>query len=236
MTFTQEQLIEKAKENVEFFRDRLDLLPQSQAMALALRLAEITLAALTAPVVGWTDAEELRNVERDGCGYLFKANPITPHADPLRVIKLYTAQPALQKTFYLDGIVAAAESEVQRHELSGLMPDFDGIAMSQRECFQAGLEVGKSRAIPDGWVMVPIIPTEDMIINGFESVPDPHFSDEKEWEEYEALSGCQQAVRRAELCWVAMIKAAPQQDVKSALEIGMSRYAGAMQKLAEGDK
>lgn len=39
--------------------------------------------------VGWTDEEELRGVEKDGCGYLFKANPITPHADPRRVIKLY---------------------------------------------------------------------------------------------------------------------------------------------------
>ncbi|WP_410736898.1 hypothetical protein [Citrobacter portucalensis] len=46
--FTKEQLIEKAKENVEFFRERLDLLPQSQPMALSLRLAEIALAALTA--------------------------------------------------------------------------------------------------------------------------------------------------------------------------------------------
>ncbi|MDM2807981.1 hypothetical protein [Citrobacter sp. Cpo107] len=62
---------------------------------------------------------------------------------------------------------------------------------------------------PPGYVIVPIVPTEDMIINGFESVPDPHFSDEKEWEEYEALSGCRQAARRAELCWAAMIKAAP---------------------------
>ena len=28
-------------------------------------------------------------------------------------------------------------------------------------------------AVPDGYVIVPIAPTEDMIINGFESVPDP---------------------------------------------------------------
>ncbi|TGC36863.1 hypothetical protein [Salmonella enterica] len=47
MTFTKEQLIEKAKENVDFFRDRLDLLPQSQLMALYLRLAEVALATLT---------------------------------------------------------------------------------------------------------------------------------------------------------------------------------------------
>lgn len=69
-----------------------------------------------------------------------------------------------------------------------------------------------SPVTPDGYVLVPIVPTEDMIINGFESVPDPHFSDEKEWKEYEALSGCRQAARRAELCWAAMIKAAPKQE------------------------
>ncbi|HBQ4072215.1 TPA: hypothetical protein L7053_003165 [Klebsiella pneumoniae] len=49
--------------------------------------------------VGWTDEEELRDVEKDGCGYLFKANPITPHADPRRVILLYShAQPTLSLT------------------------------------------------------------------------------------------------------------------------------------------
>ena len=73
-------------------------------------------------------------------------------------------------------------------------------------------KAGNSPVIPNGYVLVPIVPTEDMIINGFESVPDPHFSDEKEWEEYEALSGCRQAARRAELCWSAMIKAAPKQE------------------------
>ncbi len=46
--------------------------------------------------VAWTDEAELRDVEKSGCGYLFKANPITPHADPRRVILLYRhAQPAL---------------------------------------------------------------------------------------------------------------------------------------------
>ncbi|RFU89392.1 DUF551 domain-containing protein [Citrobacter gillenii] len=32
------------------------------------------------------------------------------------------------------------------------------------------------------------------------------------------------------------LPASPQQEVKSALEHGMQRYAGAMQKLSEGDK
>lgn len=72
--------------------------------------------------------------------------------------------------------------------------------------------IGNSPVIPDGYALVPIVPTEDMVINGFESEPDPHFSDEKVWAEYEALSGCRRAARRAELCWAAMIKAAPKQE------------------------
>ncbi|WP_332909118.1 hypothetical protein [Enterobacter asburiae] len=71
------------------------------------------------------------------------------------------------------------------------------------------LQTGNSPVIPDGWVLVPVEPTEDMIVNGFESEPDESFSDEKEWKEYDAMSGCQQAAHRAKLCYSAMIKAAP---------------------------
>lgn len=39
--------------------------------------------------IGWTDEQELRGVEEYGCGYLFKANPVSPNADPRRVILLY---------------------------------------------------------------------------------------------------------------------------------------------------
>ena len=68
---------------------------------------------------------------------------------------------------------------------------------------------GNAPVIPDGWVAVPVEPTEDMIVNGFESEPDESFSDEKEWEAYDAMSGCQQAAHRAKLCWAAMLSAAP---------------------------
>ncbi|WP_435316206.1 DUF551 domain-containing protein [Klebsiella quasipneumoniae] len=55
----------------------------------------MALATMDSDPVGWTDEQELRDVEKDGCGYLFKANPITLHADPRRVILLYRhAQPA----------------------------------------------------------------------------------------------------------------------------------------------
>ena len=67
----------------------LDELGAAQA-----RIAELEKAA-TEPVA-WTDEQELRDVERSGCGYLFTVNPITPNADQRRVIKLYTVQPALE--------------------------------------------------------------------------------------------------------------------------------------------
>ncbi|MGX7356023.1 hypothetical protein ACWOOC_15295 [Citrobacter sp. ESY80] len=73
----------------------------------------------------------------------------------------------------------------------------------------AMLQAGNSPVIPDGWAMVPIKPTEDMIIDGFESEPDEDFSDPDVWEKYQAMSGCQQAAHRARLCWAAMIAAAP---------------------------
>lgn len=62
---------------------------------------------------------------------------------------------------------------------------------------------------PDGWKLVPIEPTEDMIIEGFESAPEKFFSEEDVWAEYEKMSGCQKAAHRARLCWNAMLKAAP---------------------------
>ncbi len=56
-----------------------------------LQAAEKRIAELTEKPIGWTDEQELRDVEKLGCGYLFNANPITPHADPRRVILLHAA-------------------------------------------------------------------------------------------------------------------------------------------------
>lgn len=48
MTFTKEQLINQAREEVAFWRERDELIP-SQQTAIRLRLAEAALAALTEP-------------------------------------------------------------------------------------------------------------------------------------------------------------------------------------------
>ena len=70
-------------------------------------------------------------------------------------------------------------------------------------------EPSDSPVIPDGWKLVPIEPTENMIIDGFESEPDKTFSKPEVWEEYAEMSGCKQAAHRAKLCWAAMLSAAP---------------------------
>lgn len=59
-----------------------------------------------------------------------------------------------------------------------------------------------------GWVSVPKVPTQDMVIAGFESLQDLSLGCDDEQEEYDEMSGCQQAAFRAKRCWAAMIAAA----------------------------
>ncbi|ELH1937233.1 DUF550 domain-containing protein [Salmonella enterica] len=60
--------------------------------AKILKVLKQALASLGAEPVAWTDEQELRDVEKNGFGYLFTVNPITPHADPRRVILLYAVR------------------------------------------------------------------------------------------------------------------------------------------------
>ncbi|WOU46064.1 DUF550 domain-containing protein [Citrobacter portucalensis] len=75
-------------------------------------------------------------------------------------------------------------------------------------------EASNSPVIQDGWQLVPKEPTEAMNKAGWAAM-----------NEHDAINPT----------YRAMLEAAPQQEVKSALEHGMQRYAGAMQKLSEGD-
>jgi hypothetical protein len=69
------------------------------------------------------------------------------------------------------------------------------------------------------WKLVPVEPTETMVINGFESEPDECFTDEEVWGQYQEMSGCQQAAFRAKLCWAAMLASAPEPQPADAGEI-----------------
>lgn len=89
--------------------------------------------------------------------------------------------------------------------------DGDEFAANRVEAFANELRALASRAGgPDGFVLVPREPTEQMVVDGFESWPDAFFSTPEEWGAYEAMSGCQQAAHRARLCYAAMLAAAPE--------------------------
>ncbi|WP_202190160.1 hypothetical protein [Leclercia adecarboxylata] len=88
MTFTHSQLITQAREEVDFWRERDELIP-SQQTALRLRLAEIAMAALMTPkqepvadVVAWSSPSEERT-----CDIRWRRHDVKPGP-------LYTAPPA----------------------------------------------------------------------------------------------------------------------------------------------
>ena len=71
-------------------------------------------------------------------------------------------------------------------------------------------------AVPEGWRLVPVEPTLDMVTSGFESVPDEFFSPGEDWDTYAAMTGCQKAAHRARLCYAAMLAASPEAPAQAA--------------------
>jgi len=79
------------------------------------------------------------------------------------------------------------------------------------------------------WKLVPVEPTETMVINGFESEPNECFTDDEVWEQYQEMSGCQQAAFRAKLCWAAMISSSPtspEEDAQPVMKLEAKRLWG----------
>lgn len=86
-----------------------------------------------ADVVAWSSPNEERT-----CDIRWRRFDVAPGP-------LYTAPPGPQSS-----------------KMSGIMPDYEGVAMTQRECYMAGKEAGlaearKSPVTPDGWKLVPVI-------------------------------------------------------------------------------
>ncbi|HFK5752004.1 hypothetical protein [Enterobacter ludwigii] len=188
---------------------------------LELELAEHMLASLEAEAVAYADPQAFRNFQAGAARREWMWRNTGED-----LIPLFTTKPAPVS------VTLAIHDEDFEKALSVLNDTLDDCGDSERGLLlaldKAGIEVrsdacraamlqgadGNSPVIPDGWVLVPVEPTEDMIVNGFESEPDESFSDEKEWATYDAMSGCQQAAHRAKLCWAAMIAAAPKTEHK----------------------
>jgi len=87
--FTKEQLIAKAREQIEFCRNTKITGEGRVHVNQCSALFEIALAALTAAPAAWTDEDELEDMESTGRAYIFKSRRAMGHPDPGRVVKLY---------------------------------------------------------------------------------------------------------------------------------------------------
>ncbi|EPG8295125.1 hypothetical protein M0I44_005324 [Klebsiella pneumoniae] len=165
-------------------------------------LARMALAAMDSePVAWWTGPEptptgEIESIHDHETGsHSIPLYPLYRHAQPVLVVPSEASWEDVPE-------------EITEDNMEVALAWADGF----NQCRAAMLQAGNSPVIPDGYVMVPKEPTENMVIDGFESAPDEGFSEPEVWEEYQNMSGCQQAAHRARLCWAAMIAAAPKQE------------------------
>lgn len=95
--FTKEQLIKRLEEQESSARYALSFVQDSEILRdieMDLRITEIARASLEAEPVAWTDADELRDANNGGSGYLFSiGGDANKFADHRRQLVLYTAPP-----------------------------------------------------------------------------------------------------------------------------------------------
>ncbi|MFW3997314.1 DUF551 domain-containing protein [Klebsiella pneumoniae] len=126
-------------------------------------LARMALAAMDSEPVAWTDEQELRDVDRGGCGYLFTVNPVTPHADERRIILLYRhAQQPVVPDDVLDALQKVARIRLDLNDFDG---DRRGIADCLGDAEEALIEVVNRRA-----AMLAAAPHDTPALNSLQSV------------------------------------------------------------------
>ncbi|MCU3191418.1 hypothetical protein N8Y15_00140 [Enterobacter hormaechei subsp. hoffmannii] len=209
-TITREQLRARAREKVkslEFSITQTAFADSRAELEEELELARIALASL--------EAEAVAYIFKHPAGRLFWALTDESNKGQSDVMPVYTAPPA--PVSVPDGMTPKQASRAYCGEVRGYRDGWNACRAAMLQSFGNSEQLEPVTTVyklPEGWVAVPVEPTEDMIVNGFESEPDESFSDEMEWEAYDAMSGCQQAAHRAKLCWAAMIAAAPKPDVR----------------------
>ncbi|HGH5415663.1 TPA: hypothetical protein ACJI3M_003271 [Citrobacter freundii] len=189
------------------------------AMADAVKVIDGAIAAFGAEPVAWQwEYRDKRHVTNDQ-----RRAKIVAEDGEVLVQPLYTAPPAP----VVPGVVGCEDVPEEITE--------DDIALASawahgfNQCRSAMIQAGNSPATPDCWCRTcrPVT-MSDM---RFVVCPDcgnkrcPHANDHRN-----ACTGSNEPGQVG-----SAYPAAPQQEVKSALEHGMRRYAGAMQKLSEGD-
>lgn len=176
----------------------------------------------------------LSTLEAEPVAYMIGGHYLMHAQDPkvdnyTSAVPLYTAPPAPVSDSLLSELLgiakrAAAEADECAHaEFSDdSMKHSAAIADWERRAAMLRGADGNSPVIPDGYLLVPVEPTEEMIAAAmcsndvlFDKEDDTLFR-----------------VQHGEI-WRAMLSTAPQQEVTQALAKGMERYGDAMQELAK---
>lgn len=181
-------------------------------------MARRLLAGLEQEPVGITDRSEIEGLKRGEM-----ANVMPPNfkgVDAGDEVLLYAA-PQLPHPSVPDEIQKLKDGRGFKYVKDGVHYSVN-YANGWNHCRAAMLQgaepVSQPYTLRDGWVAVPVEPTEDMVIAGFEAELREEFRDPEAWEEFEAMSGCEQAATRAKWCWAAMIAAAPQQEALNRIQ------------------
>ncbi|MEG6190726.1 hypothetical protein [Enterobacter kobei] len=163
-------------------------------------LARIAMASLeaepVADVVAWSSPNEER-----ACDVRLRRHNINPGP-------LYTVPPA-SVAFNTEPVAWLWSNRKHPPEVTLVCPENDDKAEAAQWSGWSYQALYAFPPVPEGWIMVPVEPTEDMIIHGFEAELREEFRDAEAWEAFEEMSGCEQAAQRAKWCWSAMIAAAP---------------------------
>jgi hypothetical protein len=127
-----------------------------------------------------------------------------------------------------EGIVVQIEKLMAVLAVHGIQYERRGNA-----CRAAMLQAGNSPVTPDGWIPVSErMPDDDTLCIAIDDIGVVWTAI---FEDGNLMSDIGGYPDLDFTHWMPL-PAAPQQEVKSALEHGMQRYASAMQKLSEGDK
>ncbi|HCL5343527.1 TPA: hypothetical protein N2G31_001453 [Salmonella enterica] len=234
-TITREQLHERARRKVkelEFAITQSAFTPIRDGLNEELELARIALASMVAKPVAWECGENIILFNPDTVEAYAKRAEISPKP-------LYAAPPA---PVVPEEIPKGLAGQI----VSLLVHNIGDKFLAQKiwnACRTAMLQAGNSPVAPDDSEHCPCCGKKLRRTCSVEGCGGKHVAhglcqkhyDMKRWEDPEQVKKFREANKRFRDKKKSGA-AAPQQEVKSALEHGMQRYAGAMQKLSEGDK
>lgn len=200
-TYTKEQLIARISQVTTINKFRISRDPDADGLAMDNELFAIALASLGAEAVAWQwEYRDRNHVTNDQARAKFVAQDGEVTVQPL-----YTAPPApVSDEDLLHMAASAIDDLLSNKDRSGAGGWADIPAKLRRAAMLQGAG-GNSPVIPDGWVMVPVQPTAEMLQSGIAA----------HYERSQIQIHDRPAPGPMECAYAAMIAAAPQQEVKN---------------------